>query len=661
MNKIYSILLLWLCQTMLFAQNDNGAIGKDVVEDDIGAVIDDDGVVEEDTVTYYSITTEMIPVQVEGFTNWQNGTVSAGSDIWIYTYTYYGGYRFQYWMEGDSIISTDRGFLYIMPARDVKLVAVYKFDPSNPPNPEKLGKGYTLKFESQPAQAGYFNVDSRRVNEGASLWVDTWSNHNYRFKEWQINGAAVSQNQYFEFVMPGANTTLTAVYEFDPSSPQNPGRNEYDEQFGKVIMDDFSQGDLSSEIYQLVGENTEEVNEIVVVGKLSEWDFYAAENYPNCTTFDISRTTQLNYVPGWTYEENQSLTKIALPASIEWIDSYAFWNASNLIEVSCYAAVPPKMESTAFIGIAEGAVLYVPAASKTLYENSEEWSSRFQISAFQSDVTSLHVALPNTTYAGLYLELLNVKSGQKMRYIIGDQTVYSFNNLMYDTQWILYLKNAQDVVLGQIPNENDDRQSIEITKEGEPAEKFFSEEFKEDDILTLRDLTLKVMLPTGEEVTDQTSIRWFDANGTLLAQGNALAGQAVDTELKYQVTLPQNLGEQYILPTEQDYMVGADETITLNLDPLPKKTLTGYVHDGDNTPLAGVVISISQALNGLYSKSYIEKTDADGKFTYEVVDTTYAKPLQLTASKPEYVSQRLEGLFEDYKADITMKTITLRR
>lgn len=654
MNKIYSILFLWLCQVALFAHMGNrAAFGGDGKEDDIGGEVIQEPIVEEDdTATYYTIQTTITPDNVNGYTNWQNGQLQAGESVWVYTYSN-NNYRFQCWKEGETVVSTDQEFGYTMPARDVTLTAVYKFDPTSPANPEKLGKGYTLSFVSQPIQAGEFNIKSRRVSEGGILWVNTWErNNNYYFVEWQLDGKTISQDRAFEYVMPDRNVTLTAVYKFAPTSPDNPGKNAWDKEMGKIIVDDFQQGALSDAIYQLTHEDdaANDIIEIVVGGKLSQWDFNAAERYSSCTTLDFSRTTGLNYVPGWCYNNDDlSLEKLALPSSITRIEENAFNGCTTLTEVSCYAVVPPSLEYGAFVGIAEEAVLYVPAASLALYEKDEAWASRFShILPLQEEVGSLCVTLPNESYKGLYLELINTKSGQKMRYLITDRTTYTFSNLMDQTEWKVFLKNLQDVVLAE---------SHEITIEKTKTSTY---QFNANQIQTLRDLTLKVTLPSGEEVSDQTTIRWFDAQGTFLTQGSQLVSQMVGTELKYQVILPQALGEKYIIPTEQTFTVADEDIVTLALVALPKVTLTGYVHDKQDTPqpLENVVVSVSQMLNGLYSKSQVVKTGADGKFSVEVFDVQYAPSLQLTASKPDYVSTRLEGPFENYTADIAMQNIT---
>lgn len=666
MNKIYSILFLWLCQVALFAHVSNSVdIGRESAkDDDIGEVIQNlDG--EEEETTYYTFRTIITPDNVDGWSSWKydSGSFEAGRSLWVETYAYGGGYKFQCWKEGETVVSTDQEFEYTMPAHDVTLTAVYKFDPTSPANPEKLGKGYTLNFVSQPVQAGVFNVDSRRVNEGGSLWVDTWNrSNNYRFVEWQLDGKTISQSQYFEYMMPGRNVTLTAVYQFDPTSPDNPGKNAWEKETGKIIVDDFRQGELSDAIYQLTRNDNDanDINEIVVIGKLSRWDFQAAERYPSCTILDFSRTTGLDYVPGWcynSYDYEYALEKVALPASVTKIGEYAFYGCATLTEVSCYAVIPPSLEEGAFEGISDGAVLYVPAASLASYEKDEAWTSRFShILPLQEEVGALAVTLPNESYKGLYLELVNTKSGQKMRYLITDRTTYTFSNLMDQSEWKVYLKNAQDVVLAESPE-------ILVRKPNkqEGFDGLTSYTFEANQIKTLRDLTLTVTLPSGEEVTEQTTIRWFDAQGTFLTQGSQLTSQLVGTELSYQVILPQALGEKYIIPTEQSFTVGDESNMTLPLVALPTVTLSGFVYDvqDETTGLADAVISVSQMLNGLYSQSQVVKTGADGKFSVKVVDVQYAPSLQLTASKPDYVSKRLEGEeIQNYTAEVAMQSIT---
>lgn len=50
-----------------------------------------------------------------------------GSSVWLQAYTN-TDFMFEKWMEGDSVLSTDAGFYYQIPERNVELLAVYSYD-----------------------------------------------------------------------------------------------------------------------------------------------------------------------------------------------------------------------------------------------------------------------------------------------------------------------------------------------------------------------------------------------------------------------------------------------------------------------------------------------------------------------------------------------------
>ena len=73
---------------------------------------------------------------------------------------------------------------------------------------------------------------------------------------------------------------------------------------------------------------------------------------------------------------SRNLTKVLLK-KVTKIKSMAFAECDKLKEVRCYMNVPPTVESDAFDGIAEDAVLWVPRGKKGAYEAVEAFSSSF--------------------------------------------------------------------------------------------------------------------------------------------------------------------------------------------------------------------------------------------------------------------------------------------
>ena len=501
------------------------------------------------------------------------------------------------------------------------------YNPVNPPNPDEENINYELKLVAEPARGGSFNQNSRRIKAGESTYLYAYTNAGYQFKGWNLDGEIISTESRYEYTMPEKSTTLTAVFEYNPTNPANPGANAWDGETGEVLIDDFKEGSLGEAIYQATKGDNNAISQITVIGRMNYNDFSIANNYSNCSRIDLSRTTGLTSVPSYAYDYNQSLTSIALPAGIENIEWDAFYQCTNLAEISCYAPVPPTVDSYAFYGISEGCVVRVPAASLALYQVSEGWKD-FTILPLADEVNALEVNLPSDSedgrYKNMFIELINTKNGQKLRYVISDRQVYTFYNLMHNSQWNVYLKNAQDAVLGEIDNIDIQKEDVSVT---------FT------DVLVPRDLTLSILTPDGTDVTSQATITWTDAQGGFLTQGNQLAGLTDGTEVKYRINLPQTLGMEYVLPTEQTYTIGSSNALTISLATLPQTTLSGTVRDiTTGQPVSGATVSISQSINGLYSKALNVRTDAKGLFTATIYKTQNA-PLQLNVSASDYISK----------------------
>jgi len=594
MNRLLCICVMLISQLVLYAQNS------------------------------YKLTLQASP-QNSAYFDYKSTEVQESSMLYIYAYPR-SGYVFDRWEENGTPISTDRYFYYTMPNHNVTLTAVSHFDPSVPDNPISPAVKHWMTLESNPKQAGWFNWSNRtQVVEGSEMDVYAYNYRGYRFVEWQMDGETVSKQPSYYFMVPSTDFSLVAVYEFAPVTPPNPGRNYFAN--GEVIIDDFSDG-LYDAIWQVSNGEMQSITSLTVIGKLNDNDWYATRELPNCSIVDLSRTTGLTYVPSWSFEYVQSLNSIILPASIRHIGYGAFYECSSLTTLTVLSTTPPQMEGNVFYGCdTENLTVFVPAASVPLYRDANVWKD-LNIQPLKSDVKSLQVNMPDeidiNVYKGMYLELFNVQSGQRQRYVITDRTSYTFANLMHNTEYNVYLKDSKDMVLGSIMGVKIENEDKDVT--------FFS-------LLMPRTVTMQVTNLVGEDLTSQVTVTWMDADGNYLSRGSQIAAQLEGTVLKYRISLPQTLAMEYQLPEEGTYEVIAEENLILEfLWPHEKIAVSGRVtadEKNDFTPLAGAIVSISQTVNG-YSKSFTAKTDTDGRWTIEDV---YQAATEITVSKTSYVSQ----------------------
>lgn len=616
MKRWFSLCAFLICQLMLLAQAGSSEDGFNP----------DTPPNPEMPRPKFTLTVNSLPQQGGSLNRSGSATYTAGTKLWMGAYPN-NGYVFERWQENGQTISTSSSFYYEMPERDALLTAEFRFDPTTPPNPEQPKEKHLMTLVSQPQQAGYFNwSDMSEVVENERVYIVAYNrNSSFKFVDWQLDGQTVSTNAWYEFEMPDHDITLVAHYDFDPTPPKNPGRNYFNAETGEVILTDFTEGNIWEALYQLVGDNRESVTMITIVGHTNNGDWSVARDYPNLTLLDLSRTNGTTVVPDWTFENCSQLTDLLLPSSIEQIGWYAFSGCSNLQSLTVYASTPPVVTSTSFTGLSDGLVVYVPALSVGLYQAADGWS-QFNIQPLREQVSELTVNLPGNTdvslYKDMYIELLNKQNGQRQRYLInGERTSYTFSNLIHNTSYTVYLKNGQGMILGQIDD-------VEIIEEDKVV--WF------DSLLIPRDVEVKVLTPNGDDITAQTTITWFDQDGTYLNRGNRLSLQLEGVTVRYRIALPQEFGMQYLIPSEQEYVIGEQNDITYTLAAIANKMISGSVIDlQTDQPIIGATVSVSQTINGLYSVSSTAQTDDQGRWAIEVKEAK----TEVTASKVNYISQ----------------------
>ena len=653
MNRYLYILIMWLCSLSAIAQtegyNPNNPPLPDFPTDD-----------PKDTT--YVLVVNSSPYG-SGSLNTSGGNYKEGASVYLRAYNN-GDMYFMYWIDDEgNTLTTSTSFNYTMPKRDAVVTAVYRYSPSNPALPDFPEDTniptYNLRLDTKPAGAGSFNTSNTNLKEGESIHLYAYSNSNFYFKRWEdAQGNVISTAQNFYYSMPAVDTQLYAIYTYNPSNPANPGKNFYDSSTGEVIIDDFTRGNLSSAIYDVTKGNTSNITSITVAGVINSNDFSIANNYSSCSIVDLSRTNGVNTVPSYCYAGNTHLNRLSLPACITNIEYRAFRNATALTELTCHATVPPTLGSNVFSGVNKELVVYVPASSIQLYEQAAGWKEyeadgTIVIMPIQSQVSALEVNLPAECADGRYknmpLELLNVKSGQKFKYVITDRINYTFNNLVNGTRYVATLKNLSGQVLAKTD-------TISITDEN------VSVTFDLASMKQLRSVKTSVLTKEGTDVTPNCVITWYDANGTFLSQSKSLEGQVSETKVKCAVSLSQALAMEYVLPADSLYeVVEGENNVIFTLAPLPKMQLSGRILDvTTQQAISNANITVSQTLNGKYSKSLSGKTDNKGAYTM----TVFAAPSSVTFAANDYVSQTIEladSVFtkeESTLADVKLKPIT---
>lgn len=583
------------------------------------------------------------------------GTYAEGESVYVYA-SNNSGYVFIGWTKDGETVSSNRSFTFTMPASDVVLTANYIYSPSDPGDPQQPTLKHPLTVIASPAGAGTFNTSGSECTYGQEYYVYAYPQTGYRFKGWIVNGVAQENTSTAYYgTMTDAGAQVVGLFVFDPVSPSNPGANYYNSVTGQAIVDDFTSGNLYSAIRDVVGyDNFGNVSSIIVKGQMNSSDFSALSNLTNAGVLDLSRTGGYSEVPGYAFE-NVVATDILLPSSISNIGSYVFRNCANLISLTVYAQEPPKCSSYTFRGFTNKAncTVYVPASAIELYSNADYWKD-FTILSITNDAHVLQVNLPADASDGRYknnsLEIVNINSGVRQKYVISDRLLYTFNGLQKDEQYNIYMFSQAGLEIGRIENVVIPDQDIEVTF---------------DNLKSLHTVYAKVLASDGTDVTNQVGVEWLkplaDGTVTYLRKAVSLGEIPEGQQLICRVSLDNKLGVVYTNPENAEITVGSDNnTCIVNLIPFRAIELSGSVVDGEGTALSGVSVSVNQTLNGKYSKTYTAKTDRKGQWNLSVLDAPETR-LTYAASECVNVNDTIGAFAADVNAldlgKTTMKSI----
>ena len=505
------------------------------------------------------------------------------------------------------------------------------FNPQNPANPQSGGVLYGLTVRTQSENAGTTNVTFGELAAGESIHLYAYPSTGYEFKEWRRDDKVQSTLQDFTFTMPANNVTLTAVFTFNPKSPDNPGANDWDKGSSTLIIDDFKVGGLAEAIQQATNGDYNSVKTLIVSGNINDYDLGSLVAFKTFEVIDLSRCYGADTIPAYYFQNNTTLKEISLPASIKVFEDYAFMGCSSLVTLNMYSTVPPALGTDVFDFDRSNLKIHVPEESTDLYLNAAGWKdvSPATINGLGAKVYSLEIDLPDDysdgRYNNMYVELKSATSDQATTLLITSGVqAYTFRNLRPDTKWTVSVKNASGQVLGTI---NDI-----VIGEADQVKKFES-------LIVPQTITAKVLTPNDNDVTGQVTLTWLNATGDYLGRGASIANvlPLEGATVTLRIALSEDLTMEYETPDDYTYSVQAsDNVIEYKLTALEKLTLTGKVIDQDtNEGIAGASVIVAQTLYNRYTKNFKATTNDEGVYT---IVNAYNAPATVTASATDYTS-----------------------
>ena len=210
MNRLLRLFVLSISQLVLITQVGWAADGQMPLQ----------GMQEDDTG--YVLTLKTQPAGA-GFFNRDSGKkYAAGEDIEVY---YYGNddFVFDHWESEGKKLSTERYLTFTMPSHDAELIAVFRYEPGNPADPNAYEKKYALTLTAEPKGACSFNFNSgEKFVAGEEVYTYFYKSDDYVFDHWESEGKNLSTDRYLTFIMPKHDAELKAIFNYSPQNPVNP-------------------------------------------------------------------------------------------------------------------------------------------------------------------------------------------------------------------------------------------------------------------------------------------------------------------------------------------------------------------------------------------------------------------------------------------------------
>ena len=157
---------------------------------------------------------------------------AAGEEVRLYAYSHTDFSFVQWEDEQGHVLSTTNDMTYTMPARNIILVARYKYAPQDPEEPGPASIKRHLYLRSNPADVGWFNLNrDNDIAVGENVYIEAYnSSQHYSFRNWTQDGTIIATSKGFTYTMPDKDVTLMVNYDysFSPDNPSEPGEPQGD-------------------------------------------------------------------------------------------------------------------------------------------------------------------------------------------------------------------------------------------------------------------------------------------------------------------------------------------------------------------------------------------------------------------------------------------------
>ena len=297
--------------------------------------------------TYYTLSTQANDSEAGTYTVLSDKKVTVCDSIELVASTN-KGYTWLGWYDGETMISSETTYTYVMPAENKTLIAKWTY--------------YTLSTTNGNVDAGDITLLSyKKVAVGRSIDLIAVAKPGYSFVGWYDGEKMLSSDATYSYVMTSESKIITAkwnlityriVYSFSKDNVEFESDLPTSYTIGEesIILQELNNGNYYVDYWYYEGNegkrikiiDVEQKRDLSIVGHVASCGLALSETsvqgIGSCTQRDIllpryNGETEIVTIADNAFKNNTTINHVSIPYSITNVGSSAFYGCTGLMSV----------------------------------------------------------------------------------------------------------------------------------------------------------------------------------------------------------------------------------------------------------------------------------------------------------------------------------------
>ena len=297
--------------------------------------------------TYYTLSTQANDSEAGTYTVLSDKKVTVGDSIELVVNTN-KGYTWLGWYDGETMISSETTYTYVMPAENKTLIAKWTY--------------YTLSTTNGNVDAGDITLLSyKKVAVGRSIDLIAVAKPGYSFVGWYDGEKMLSSDATYSYVMTSESKIITAkwnlttyriVYSFSKDNVEFESDLPTSYTIGEesIILQELNNGNYYVDYWYYEGNegkrikiiDVEQKRDLSIVGHVASCGLAlsgtSVQGIGSCTQRDIllpryNGETEIVTIADNAFKNNTTINHVSIPYSVTSVGSSAFYGCTGLMSV----------------------------------------------------------------------------------------------------------------------------------------------------------------------------------------------------------------------------------------------------------------------------------------------------------------------------------------